>query len=220
MYSRPDILFWDVDTQIDFIHPDGKLNVPGAEEIVPNLERLTDAARRNAIPVVQSADDHEPEDGEISEDPNFESTYPPHCMRGSAGQERIPETRLPEVVTIGHRGMTDGEIRRLVADAPQAVLILKKRFDVFSNPNAAKVVSAIEPRKIVLYGVALDVCNRAALDGLWTRGYTDLALVTDAVKALDPERGEELLAEWRQRGVEMLTTDEVLARVEEPVPAE
>lgn len=220
MYSRPDTLFWDVDTQIDFMHSDGKLYVPDAEEIVPNLERLTGAARRNGVPVVQTADDHEPEDGEISTDPDFDATYPPHCMRGTRGQQRIHETRLPETVTIGHDAMTDDEIRRLVAAAPQAVLILKKRFDVFTNPNAAKVVSAIEPRKIVLYGVALDVCNKAAVEGLWQRGYNDLAVVTDAVKALDPERGEELLADWRRRGVEMVTTEEVLDRVEQLVPAE
>lgn len=219
MYSQPDILFWDVDTQIDFVHSDGKLAVPGAEEIVPNLERLTGAARRNGVPVVQSADDHEPDDAEISDDPDYETTYPPHCMRGTRGQERIPETVIPEALTIGHDELSGEEIRRRVADAPPAVLILKKRFDVFTNPNTAKVVSAIAPRKIVLYGVALDVCNRAALEGLWQRGHTSVALVTDAVKALDAAKGEELLAEWRDRGVEMVTTDDVLARFEQPVMA-
>ena len=37
-------IFWDVDTQADFIHPDGKHYVPGVETIVPNLARLVDAA--------------------------------------------------------------------------------------------------------------------------------------------------------------------------------
>jgi nicotinamidase-related amidase len=31
------LLFWDVDTQFDFIHPVGKLYVPGAETIISNL---------------------------------------------------------------------------------------------------------------------------------------------------------------------------------------
>lgn len=31
------LLFWDVDTQFDFMHPAGKLYVPGAETIIENL---------------------------------------------------------------------------------------------------------------------------------------------------------------------------------------
>ena len=34
-------LFWDVDTQMDFIDPHGKLYVPNVETIKPNLEKLT-----------------------------------------------------------------------------------------------------------------------------------------------------------------------------------
>ena len=29
------VIFWDVDTQYDFMQPDGKLSVPGAQDIIP-----------------------------------------------------------------------------------------------------------------------------------------------------------------------------------------
>jgi nicotinamidase-related amidase len=32
------VIFWDVDTQYDFMHPDGKLYVPEAERIIGNLQ--------------------------------------------------------------------------------------------------------------------------------------------------------------------------------------
>ena len=35
------VIFWDVDTQHDFMDPDGKLYVQGAELIKPKLEQLT-----------------------------------------------------------------------------------------------------------------------------------------------------------------------------------
>jgi nicotinamidase/pyrazinamidase len=219
MQRNPEILFWDVDTQVDFIRPSGALHVPGAEEIVPVLARLTEAARRDGVPVLATADDHEPADAEISGDPDFSATYPPHCMHGTPGQEKIPETRITEALVIGHELLSAAEARRRVAAAPDAVVILKKRFDAFSNPNTELVVDAIEPRRIVVYGVALDVCNRAAVEGLWQRGHRDLVVVTDATRALDPEAGEALLADWRRRGVELASAAEVLATLREPVLA-
>ncbi|MGH9002011.1 MAG: hypothetical protein ACRDYV_02670, partial [Acidimicrobiia bacterium] len=41
----------------------------------------------------------------------------------------------------------------------------------------------------------------------------EIVVVTDAVAAIDKARGDELLAEWTRRGVQVATTDEVLAEV-------
>jgi len=35
------MLFWDVDTQLDFMMPGGSLYIAGAEKIIPNLRELT-----------------------------------------------------------------------------------------------------------------------------------------------------------------------------------
>src|ERR1700722_3500717 len=48
MLSR-DFVFWEVDVQADFMLPGGKLYVPGAEKLLPNIRRLTDAARRGEV---------------------------------------------------------------------------------------------------------------------------------------------------------------------------
>ena len=209
-----DLLFWDVDTQVDFMHPDGALYVPGAEEIVGELRRLTEAARFHDVPTIATADDHQVADAEISSDPDYSTTYPPHCMHGTPGQRKIDATRRPDAVEIGHRALETGEIERL-ATGCDAFLILKKRFDAFSNPNTERLLRALAPRRVVVYGVALDVCNRAAVEGLWARGYRDLAVVTDATRALDAEKGEALLADWRRRGIDLVTADEALAEVAE-----
>ena len=64
------VIFWDVDTQYDFMKPDGKLYVPDAAPIIPNLERLSDYAHGHGIRVIASADDHVMEHAEISEHPD------------------------------------------------------------------------------------------------------------------------------------------------------
>ena len=59
------IIFWNVDTQKDFMNPDGALYVEGAESIKPNLKKLTEFARENNIFVVNTADFHFPDDKEL-----------------------------------------------------------------------------------------------------------------------------------------------------------
>ena len=93
-------LFWDVDTQHDFMHADGKLYVPQAEEIIPTLAALTDYAHRRGIRIVASADDHVPGHRELSTTPDFKTTFPEHCMRGTPGQRKILETTLQDPLVI------------------------------------------------------------------------------------------------------------------------
>ena len=107
------LIFWDVDTQHDFLSPEGKLHVPRAEAIVPRLAALTDYAHANGIRIVASAEEHLPGDAELSEHPDFETTWPPHCMRGTPGQRKIDETTLRDVSgcrlrAAGVRGVATG----------------------------------------------------------------------------------------------------------------
>ena len=48
----------DVDTQVDFVEPEGALYVPSAEKLKPNFAKLVRAARDAGVPVVASADAH------------------------------------------------------------------------------------------------------------------------------------------------------------------
>jgi len=94
------VIFWDVDTQYDFMHADGKLYVPEAERVTTNLQRLTDYAHGHGIRIVASADDHVMGHPEISDKPDWQSTFPAHCMRGTPGQKKIPETALRDPLVI------------------------------------------------------------------------------------------------------------------------
>jgi len=212
------LIFWDVDTQYDFMRADGKLYVPGAEEIIPRLARLTDAAHRNGICIVASADDHVAGHRELSDTPDFKQTYPPHCMRGTPGQAKIPETKLWNALIIEPEALstTDltGRMRRHRGD----ILIYKHWFDVFTNPNVEPAVAELDPAAIVLYGVALDVCNKYAIEGLLQRRPgTRLHAVTDAMKPIDADAAAGLLQQWRERGVDLITTEEAIEMTQHPV---
>jgi nicotinamidase/pyrazinamidase len=209
---RADLVFWDVDTQADFMLPDGKLYVPGSEEIIPVLGRLTDYAHRHGIRILASADDHEPGHRELSDAPDWRETFPEHCMRGTPGQAKIAETALRHPLVIEPEPLDPGTLAARVRTHEGDLLFHKHWFDVFTNPNLLPVLDALAPARIVLYGVALDVCDRYAIEGLLRhRPGLRLALVTDAVRAIHPEAGAALLTQWADRGVALVTSTEVLA---------
>jgi len=199
-------LLWDVDTQVDFVHADGKLAVPAALEAVPAMQRLVAAARTAGIPHVASADDHELTDTEISETPDFETTYPPHCLRGTNGAAKIAETSQADPVPLALTVVPEHWLRG------REFLLLKKSFDVFTNPNADVLLSRLDPEEIVLFGVATDVCNDAAIRGLLARGRS-VTFVEEASRGLDEDRTARCVAAWRDGGVRFASVDEVLAEL-------
>ncbi|HMI28260.1 MAG TPA: isochorismatase family cysteine hydrolase [Gaiellaceae bacterium] len=197
------MILWDVDTQVDFMLPDGKLYVPGAEQTVPAMQRLVDAVRAAGVVHVASADDHELTDAEISEEPDFEQTYPPHCLRGTRGARKIPETEQEDPVPITFEPLPE---RYLTG---REFLLLKKSFDVFTNPNTDRLLSHLDPDEIVLFGVATDVCDDAAIRAFLQRDRR-VRFVEDAARGLDDARVAASTTAWRQAGVQFTTADEVI----------
>ena len=202
-------ILWDVDTQVDFMEPSGKLYVPDAKAVVPSMERLVDAARAAQLVHVASADDHELTDPEISDTPDFRNTYPRHCLRGTRGAEKILETKQFDPLPLSLVPFPPGLIPGLV-EGKREILLLKKNFNVFTNPNTEPLVDALDPDEIIVFGVATDVCDDAAIRGFLLRGRRVL-FVEDAARGLDEDRTRACIAAWRHQGVQFASTEEVVA---------
>jgi nicotinamidase/pyrazinamidase len=209
MHKEFSRILWDVDTQVDFMLPDGKLYVAGAEETAPAMRRLVEAAHDAGLVHVASADDHELTDPEISNAPDFQNTYPPHCLRGTRGAEKIPETEQRDPLPLSLVPYPPGLIPGLLANRRE-ILLLKKNFNVFTNPNTDPLLDALDPEEIVLFGVATDVCDDAAIRGFLQRG-RKVTFVEDAARGLDEERVTASTRFWRDAGVAFATADEVVA---------
>jgi nicotinamidase/pyrazinamidase len=201
-------ILWDVDTQVDFMLPEGKLYVPEAEETIPAMKQLVEAAREAGIVHVASADDHELTDPEISDEPDFRNTYPPHCLRGTRGAQKIPETVQEDPLPLALLPFPPGLVPGLVGGRRE-ILLLKKNFNVFTNPNTDPLLGALDPAEIIVFGVATDVCDDAAIRGFLQRGRR-VRFVEDAARGLDEERVQACIAAWREGGVEFTTADAVV----------
>ncbi len=207
MVSR-NIIFWEVDTQRDFMLPGGKLYVPGAEERIPNMKRLVDAARNGHVLLVSDACVH------ALDDPEF-AQFPLHCVRGTEGAEIVPE-----LLTERHIRIASTLAARLPDDlfAWQQIVLEKQMLDVFTNPHTAKLVERLAPlgspakgrdAEFFVFGVVTEYCVRLAAKGLLDRGRR-VALVTDAIEALSPAAGMSALDELDQLGARFVTTSEAL----------
>jgi nicotinamidase/pyrazinamidase len=179
-------VFFDIDTQIDFLFPAGALYAPGAEKIVPTVAKLNHYAGRHKIPVISTMDAHS------ENDPEFRD-WPHHCVVDTVGQQKPASTLL--------------EKRLIVPNAPCAlnltlidqILLEKQTFSALSNRNFALLIDYFAADRYVVYGVVTEVCVKFAAFGLLETGKR-VEIVTDAVCALNEETGAKTLADFAAAG--------------------
>ncbi len=189
-------VFVDVDTQLDFLYPAGALYVPGAERIVPAIERLNRHAAARGIPVLSTMDAH------AEDDPEFRA-WPPHCIAGTTGQHKAAATLLEKRVVIPNR---DGAFSLISAEQ---ILVEKQTVDVFATRTLPRVIDALGAERFVVYGVVTEICVLSAARGLLSAN-KQVAVVSDAVKELRADEAARAYAEIRSLGGSVTTLSEVL----------
>jgi nicotinamidase/pyrazinamidase len=205
MVSRK-VVFWEVDTQKDFMLPSGKLYVPGAERLLPNIRKLTDAARQGRVFLVSHGCFH------ATEDPEFK-TFPPHCIKGTEGSVFVPEALTDKVVIVPNEASATLPKELLQY---QQILLEKQTLDIFQSRHAAKLLSQFgDDVEFVVFGVVTEYCVRLAAKGLLDRGRR-VSVVRDAIATLKAEDGERAVAELKALGARLFGTDDALALLDKP----
>ncbi len=203
MRSR-DYIFWEVDVQADFILPGGKLYVPGAEKLLPNIRKLTDAARRNEVFLVSHGCFHPPNDPEFKQ-------FPPHCMKGSPGAEFVPEALADKVVRV--ENVPTAKLPNDLSSYQQ-IILEKQTLDVFETLHADELVKRLgSEAEFVVFGVVTEYCVSCAVKGLLERKRR-VAVVRDAIETLAAEVGSKTIDELRRMGASLVTTNEVLQNLQ------
>lgn len=173
-----------VDPQIDFC-PGGALAVPNGDRIFPAVNRV--AAH---FPVVVASRDWHP--------PNhvsFQSRggiWPVHCQAGTPGAEFHPTFDTSAVQQVFSKG-TDPD---------------REAYSAFDGTGLADWLHAHDVDRIFIAGLATDYCVRASVLDAREAGF-QVVVLEDAIGAVDvqPGDGERALAEMRQAGAEITTSD-------------
>jgi nicotinamidase/pyrazinamidase len=199
MVSR-DFIFWEVDAQADFMLPGGKLYVPGAEKLLPNIRQLTDAARQGRVFLVSHGCFHTPNDPEFK-------IFPPHCVKGTAGAELVPEALTERVAQVPND--IEAKLPKDLSQFQQ-ILLEKQTLNIFESRHADALVRRLgDHAEFVVFGVVTEYCVSLAAKGLLERGRR-VAVVQDAIETLKPEDGRETIAELGRLGARLITTGKVL----------
>lgn len=205
-------IFWNVDTQKDFMNEDGSLYVQGAEGIKPTLKALTQYAKENGIKVINTADWHYEDSEELSETPDFINTFPNHCMANTPGVWYVDETAPVDGVNITFRWDAEYSDKFLTESVARLreIIITKDKFDVFAgSPHTDKVTEVLKAEgytDVVVYGVATNVCVNFAVVGLLERGF-NVTVIEDGIKEL-PDIPSPV-NEWVEKGAVLTTFDQL-----------
>ena len=199
MFSR-DVVFWEVDTQVDFMLPGGKLYVPGAEKLLPKIRRLTDAAREGRVFLVSHGCYHS------QDDPEF-STFPPHCVKGTPGADFVPEAIADKVLRVPNEPMT----ARPNITGYKQVLMEKQTLDIFQSRHVEEVLQQLDRNaQFVVFGVVTEYCVRLAAKGLLERG-RKVSVVQDAIETLARDAGNKTCSELTAMKANFISTDQAVA---------
>jgi len=195
-----DFIFWEVDAQRDFMLPGGKLYVPGAEKLLPNIRRLTDAARQGRVFLVSHGCFHRPDDPEFK-------IFPPHCMKGTEGAELVPEALTEKVVRVPN--VVEAKLPQDLSQYQQ-ILLEKQTLNIFESRHADDLVQRLGSRaEFVVFGVVTEYCVSFAAKGLLERGRR-VAVVQDAIETLKQSDGEKTVEELERLGARFTTTEKAL----------
>jgi nicotinamidase/pyrazinamidase len=204
------IIFWEVDAQEDFMTPGGKLYVPGAEKLLHNIRRLTDAARQGRVLLVSHGCIH------TQDDPEF-AQFPPHCIQDTPGSKLVPEALTEKYVTVPNHPAA-----KLPHDLEEfhQILLEKQTLDIFESHHAEALLDRL-PRdaEFIVFGVVTEYCVRLAAKGLLERGRR-VAVVSDAIETLNKDEARRTMKELTALGATTITTNEALRRLDDTAAEE
>jgi nicotinamidase/pyrazinamidase len=200
----------DVDTQEDFMLPHGAfgklIRNANVGRIIPNLKRVFDYAAERNIATLLATDAHVPDDPEFSK-----YGFPAHCVLGTPGHLRIPETDLEPTVVVPNK--PDGFTPPLPETERPVIMVHKQHFAVGTNPNFAAVVESLGPCHVFATGVATQGCVRQSVQSLLDLGVS-VSIVVDAVGPdIYEETGRQAIEDMKALGVTAFTTDEICSGV-------
>jgi nicotinamidase/pyrazinamidase len=181
-----------VDVQVDFVEG-GSLGVPGGLTVAAMIARHIRHFKNEYQFVVASRDYHENAPEHISDHPDFQTTWPPHCMVGTPGAAFVPtiqnlvrEKFIHEVVTKGRNAAAYSAFEGLDKRGHPLLDVLKEhRID-----------------HIDVCGIATDYCVRAsALDA--RKHEFQVRVLVNLCAAVKEETGHQAMEEMKAAGCQL-----------------
>ncbi len=181
----------------------GELPVPDGGEIINPVNRLVAASIQFGHLIATTQDWHPSNTAHFSDKPDYQTTWPRHCVAGWSGAELHPNLALPassERFVKGTEelkpGQEDTSYSGYNAFAPNIVI-------GFGNKRLTLpyFLEQRDVRKVIIGGLALDYCvGQTALD-FRQKADMDVTVISDATRPVASETGEAMLEQFREAGI-------------------
>jgi nicotinamidase/pyrazinamidase len=195
-----------VDVQNDFCEG-GALAVSGGAAVADRVSALLDRAADAYDAVVATADWHEPLPDDnaghfaVGAAPDYVSTWPEHCVRGTAGAAYHPGLRLPAGTVHVRKGQGRQDYSGF-----EGVVTASGAPGVPAPTGLAETLRARGVDGVDVVGLATDHCVTAtALDAL-EAGF-DVRVLTDLTAGVGVRTTIDALTRLAARGVTLTTSD-------------
>jgi nicotinamidase/pyrazinamidase len=177
-----------VDVQNDFCEG-GSLAVEGGGATAGAISRFLAAEGGSYAHVVASRDYHVDPGAHFSDQPDFSTSWPPHCVVGTAGAEFHPDFDTSRVETVFSKGAHAAAYSAFegteAGGAPLGTWLRERGVDALD-----------------VAGIATDYCVRATALDAARQGFATRVLL-GLTEGVDPVTTAEALDEMRAAGVEL-----------------
>ncbi|MDB5184991.1 MAG: isochorismatase hydrolase, nicotinamidase/pyrazinamidase [Candidatus Saccharibacteria bacterium] len=190
-------------------HGFGELPVPEGEQVIPALNRLVGAYAAAGAGVFTTQDWHPHVTAHFSDQPNFTTTWPKHCVDGTPGAELHPGLVLPgrHIRFIKgfeplERGEDDLSYSGYYAEDPT------------TGHSLPDWLTARDIKTVILGGLALDYCvGETALDLRQKLGL-EVIVALDGTRGIAEDSNASMLARFEEAGVLLSTTEALVNQLE------
>lgn len=215
--QQPQTAVGIIDVQRGFmpVDADNTLGVPGFGELpitdgdhvvtpVNELVRMSDA---NIVFTTQ--DWHPQNTAHFSENPNFSTAWPVHCVGETPGAELHPEVSLPPQTVAFKKGAET--LLRGEDDTSYS------GFNSVSFENEQLTLPELLKKRnitrLVLGGLALDYCVKATALDFARKTEMEVVVAIDATRPVDQATGDAAITEMQEAGIEITTVRDIIARI-------
>lgn len=226
-------IFVDIDSQVDFLDRErGALFVPDADKLIPNLQALIlKGAKDPDTLLIGSLDAHDWSSEEFIENGG---QFPRHCVKGTAGQLKVPELVIDRMAIISKcegRAAFRNESGPVAAthifddhEGAEGFYFEKDAFSMFDNEGVEELLhefvhedfsynkgSTSDRTKIpvFVFGVATDFCVLEAALRFRCRGHP-VCVVGDAIAAVTPAGNADAFSKFWDVGIETVFTKDLI----------
>ena len=195
--KRRSHLLIDVDTQKDFLLPNGSACVRNQAEVLAKIRKIMAWARREKIPVISTVEVYPNNNG---------CSAMGYCLDGTEGQKKVSCTLLNDRVSFpaDNKNALPSDI--LLAYGQ--VILHKRCIDPFDEPRIERLLSEVKADEFILIGAGTEDAVRATAMGLLHRG-KKVRIIVDALGSHNTKEAKLALRKMKAKGAKLVRTKDV-----------